>query len=569
MITLEALRGLVAECLSVADDPGAVEFDSPITVDSFALVTITHQLEERHGIRIAPGYADLASFTSVRALHDYLATRAGEPVPPDLPPPTAPALPPAPPAPPAPAASGGTAPSWWGEQVLGRRPDEDVWALAERAISYGELRERVGALAVRLAAEGVGDGSSVALCMPPSLTLLYAMLAAWTRGAQVMLIDVRSTAPEVDRLLRICEPRFLLRAAPVSPVTRYLAEEVPFTLVRRATGRPAAPDVCLVQATSGSTGQPKVIGRGPDALLAELERYAVLPGMPGAGDRVLLLNSVIHTMGLVGGVLHGLNSGAQMVYPSRIRAATMLAAARAAEVTAVFGVPVHFDLLARSPADAVPSLRLAVSAGEPLPLGTWTRFRERFGVPISPVYGTTETGIIAADLTSGARPPVLGRPVTGTQVRVVAGELRVRTGVTPYLWSDRADRFHDGWLRTFDRCDLDPVTGTLSYRGRADSVVTIGGLKVDLTEVEETLLRHPGVREAVVVFGDAIEAHVGGEAGLSAADLAEWCRSRLSDFKVPKLFRLSGALPRNPNGKAVRSREALRQREDTGAHTDH
>ncbi|MFE7275835.1 class I adenylate-forming enzyme family protein [Streptomyces sp. NPDC057623] len=461
------------------------------------------------------------------------------------------------------------APSWWGETFLGRRHDDDVWALADRAVTYRELREHVGFLAARLAAAGIGSGSSVALCMPPSLTLLHAMLAAWTRGAQVMLIDVRSTGYEVDRLLRICEPQYLISAQPGSPLTGYLVEDVPFTLECRATGRPAAPDVCLVQASSGSTGNPKVIGRSSAALLAELRRYAALEGMPGAGERVLLLNSVIHTMGLVGGVLHGLNSGAQMVFPSRMRAETIVETTRATEASAIFGVPMHFALLARSVPAAVPSLRLAVSAGELLPLKVWTQFRERYGLPISPVYGTTETGIIAADLITGAEPPVLGRPTAGMDVDVVAGELRVRMERTPYLWSDRADRFHDGWLRTFDRCDRDPVNGVLSYRGRADSVVAIGGLKVDLTEVEQTLLLHSHVREAVVVFDDVIEAYVGGDAALTAADIADWCRSRLADFKVPKVFRLSGAVPRNANGKVIRNREVLRRQEETGAHTHH
>jgi acyl-coenzyme A synthetase/AMP-(fatty) acid ligase len=458
-------------------------------------------------------------------------------------------------------------PSWWGERLLNRWRDDDVWVLADTTITYGELREQVRLLAARLADERVGSGSTVALRMPPSLTLLYLMLAAWTRGAQVMLIEAQSTAFEVDRLLRICEPQFLLSAQP--SMARAVVADAPFTLVRRVTGRPASPDVCLVQASSGSTGEPKVIGRSPDSLLAELERYAALDGMPGMGERVLLLNSIIHAMGLIGGVLHGLNSGAQMVFPARVRAETMVETARASESCAIFGVPVHFALLARSTLGAIPSLRLAVSAGELLPGRVWTQFRERYGLPISPVYGTTETGMIAADLVEGLAPPVLGRPTAGMDVDIVAGELRVRMERTPYLWSDRTDRFHDGWLRTFDRCDRDPASGLLTYRGRADSVVAIGGLKVDLTEVEQTLLRHPRVREAVVVFGDVIEAYLGCDTGLTAAEVADWCRSQISDYKVPKIFRLSGSVPRNANGKVVRNLEILHRGEETGAHTHH
>jgi acyl-coenzyme A synthetase/AMP-(fatty) acid ligase len=455
--------------------------------------------------------------------------------------------------------------SWWGAALLGRGRDDELWALAERPVSYQQLRSQVERLAAELAAAGIGSGSSVALRMPPSLTLLYAMLATWARGAQVLLVDVRSTAFEVDRLLRICEPQFLVSATAPPQAAVYLVEDAPFTVERR----PAAGEVCLVQASSGSTGQPKVIGRTGESLLAELERYTELDGMPGAGERVVLLNSVIHTMGLVGGVLHGLNSGAQMVFPPRMRAGDIVRTARSCEAHAIFGVPVHFGLLTRSAGGAVSSLRLAVSAGELLPRAVWEQFRQQYGVPVSPVYGTTETGLIAADLTTGPEPPVIGRPASGVQVDVVASELRVRMSRSPYLWADRDDRFQDGWLRTFDRCDLDPRNGLLTYRGRADSVVAIGGLKVDLTEVEQTLLDHPAVREAVVVFGDVIEAHVGGDTALTRAELVGWCRSRLADYKIPKVFRLSAEVPRNANGKMIRNRHILHAQKETGAHTHH
>ncbi|MET7575515.1 class I adenylate-forming enzyme family protein [Streptomyces sp. NPDC005492] len=459
--------------------------------------------------------------------------------------------------------------SWWGERLLERGRDDELWVLADRGVTYGELRAQVEHLAGQMEAAGIGPGSSVAIRMAPSLSLLHALLAVWSRGAQAMLIDIRSTAFEVDRLLRICEPQFLVSAEPPSQVTTYLVPDVSPSVERRPSGRPASGDVCLVQSSSGSTGQPKVIGRSPASLLQELERYTLLEGMPKAGERVVLLNSVIHTMGLVGGILHGLQSGAQMAFPPRMRVGDIEETARATGAAAILGVPVHFALLARSGRGPMPSLRLAVSAGELLPGKVWTQFRQKYGVPISPVYGTTETGLIAADLTTGPEPPVIGRPASGIEVDIASGELRVRMAHSPYLWADRSDRFQDGWLRTFDRCDLDPASESLRYQGRADSIVAVGGLKVDLTEVEQTLLSHPRVREAVVVFGDIIEAHVGGDTELSTAELAVWCRSRLADYKVPKVFRLSAAVRRNANGKMIRDRDLLQAQKETDAHSHH
>lgn len=65
-------------------------------------------------------------------------------------------------------------------------------------------------------------------------------------------------------------------------------------------------------------------------------------------------------------------------------------------------------------------------------------------------------------------------------------------------------------------------------------MVTVGGLNVDLTEVEQTLMSHPGVQEAVVVCGDVIEAHIGGDTTLTQAELADWCRSRLAGLQGPQ-----------------------------------
>jgi acyl-coenzyme A synthetase/AMP-(fatty) acid ligase len=93
--------------------------------------------------------------------------------------------------------------------------------------------------------------------------------------------------------------------------------------------------------------------------------------------------------------------------------------------------------------------------------------------------------------------------------------------------------------------------------GRADSVVAVGGVKIDLMEIEQALREHPGVAGAVVTFGEVIEAHVAAVRGLTDADLMRWCRERLSPLKTPKRYFLREKLPETPNGKVVRGREQL------------
>jgi acyl-CoA synthetase (AMP-forming)/AMP-acid ligase II len=147
--------------------------------------------------------------------------------------------------------------------------------------------------------------------------------------------------------------------------------------------------------------------------------------------------------------------------------------------------------------------------------------------------------------------------VTGVRTRIRDGQLEVWTGQTPYLAGTGSGRYADGWLKTFDLASFGPDERTLTLSGRSDSVVAIGGLKVDLTEVEAVLREHPMVAEAVVILGQGIEAYVEAGGGLDRADLAAWCRARLSAHKLPKVLIPVTTLPRTPTGKLRRDSEAL------------
>jgi acyl-coenzyme A synthetase/AMP-(fatty) acid ligase len=193
-----------------------------------------------------------------------------------------------------------------------------------------------------------------------------------------------------------------------------------------------------------------------------------------------------------------------------------------------------------------------------MPAETAARFAGRFGVAVGESYGTTETGVIAMDV-SGASRPTVGRPAPGMRVRIHSGELEVwLPDGSPYLFASGDDRYVDGWLRTRDRAELDP-SGAVRLLGRSDSMVVIGGLKLDLTEVETVLLQCPGVTGAVVVHAGVTEAYVSTEPedGPSAGELLRWCRDRLADYKLPRSLHVLPDLPRTSNGKLVRRRDVL------------
>jgi acyl-coenzyme A synthetase/AMP-(fatty) acid ligase len=270
---------------------------------------------------------------------------------------------------------------------------------------------------------------------------------------------------------------------------------------------------------------------------------------------MVVLASVVHVLGLVGGLLHCLARGVPLAFAGRLTGDGIMATVAAdPRPTTVLGVPFHAELLAAAGAPA-PNLAGAIVAGELVRPGLPDRFRDRLGVPLGTMYGMTEVGVIATDLDGRRHPSVL----PCVPVRAVDGELQVRREASPYLGLSDPTRWSDGWLHTRDAGTLDPATGEIRIRGRLDSQVSIGGLKVDLTEVEQTLAALPEVTEVVVLHDDGIEAYLslvpGGErAAVEAAIVRE-----LAAFKRPRRLRVLGALPRTATNKVVRDLAVLRR----------
>jgi acyl-coenzyme A synthetase/AMP-(fatty) acid ligase len=430
----------------------------------------------------------------------------------------------------------------------------------QTTVTRGELRERVAQQAEVFAGYDIGPGSTVGLRTPPSFTQVEVLLALWRLGAQVMLFDFRLKPAEVEALSASCRPQFMVGAGSNVRSAFGFRPEYEVSTECRRSGRAATTGHRLIQFSSGSTGQPKVIGRTPRSLAAEVERFRAIPGMPGEGDRLLLLSSTAHSFGLIAGLLHSLAAGVSVVFAPRVSARDILAAAVEHRITALFGVPMHYELLAAAvDAPELPELRVAVSGGELMPPEVAARFTERYGVPVGESYGTTETGVVAMD-TSGAMRPSVGRAAPGVVVREHRGELDVALEESPYLFGSGGTQYADGWLHTRDRATID-TSGAVRVQGRADSLVVIGGLKVDLTEVENVLRGHPAVQQAVLVHENVTEAYItvtDGDRQPSAEELLRWCRERLADHKLPRVIRLMEALPRTANGKLIRHPAHLR-----------
>jgi 3-hydroxy-4-methylanthranilate adenylyltransferase len=450
--------------------------------------------------------------------------------------------------------SSADASSNWVDRELLAGPADEACLYLGAPTTYSELRALVLAQQERLEATGLRPGGTVTLILPPSVGYVASLLAAWRIGAQVSLLDHRLARVEIDKALDRLVPQVVVEAQDVS--TRFMSGYATVTAVplARDGGQRATTEHALIQLSSGSTGPSKVIARTSGDLIAELGRYAKLDDYPGAGTRIVLLASIVHVLGLVGGLLHSLHAGIELVFPDRLTADGIRAAISLRnKPTMLLGVPFHAELLTAD-CKPVPQLTKMVVAGELT--RPWVRpaFTAGYGVPLGNMYGMTELGVIATDLLGEHAPAVA--PAPGMRLRVVDGELQIAMPATPYIGLVDETRWVDGWLHTRDAAAMDSA-GLVTILGRLDSQVSIGGLKVDLTEVEQTISAMPQVAACVVSFDDAIEAYLvlceGAELGDVGAAIAE----QLAAYKRPRRMYPLAELPRTATGKNVRDRRVL------------
>ena len=225
----------------------------------------------------------------------------------------------------------------------------------------------------------------------------------------------------------------------------------------------------------------------------------------------------------------------------------------------------------------MPALRFIRSSSAALPPVVLQRLEQRFGVPVVEAYGMTEA--VAPD---GEQPAAAGErkvasvgPAAGPDVAIMdaggptaaaghaRGEVVIRgPNVTPgYAANPEANAraFTDGWFRTGDQGHLDG-DGYLFLTGRLKELINRGGEKVSPVEVDEVLLEHPAVAQAVTFavphpsLGEEVAAAVVLRDGARATsdDLRAFAATRLAHFKVPRLVRLVDAVPKGATGKVQR-----------------
>ena len=459
-------------------------------------------------------------------------------------------------------------------------------------ITYAELKRQVHDVARALAALGIGRGDRVGLALPNGLSVIVTFLAAAEAG----------TAAPLNPAYREDEFRFYLEdtnakvlllpaegadearraAGSAVPVVNVIVENGVVTLegvtTRQAVTPATAHEPALILHTSGSTGRPKRVPLGHSNLRISAGNVAKTYAL-GPTDVSLCVMPLFHVHGLVASTLATLATGGTVVVPSKFTPLSFWRIARDHGATWYSAVPtIHQLLLARADKAARPAgaekLRFIRSCSASLPPQVMHDLEAAFGAPVLEAYGMTEAAhqMASNPLPPAGRKPGSVGPGTGVRISVMdeqgqhmpigdRGEVVIKgpNVITGYESNPEANAtsFVDGWFRTGDQGVLD-AEGYLTLVGRLKEMINRGGEKISPREIDEVLLAHPAVAEAVCfgvphpTWGEEVAAAVVLREAATESDLMAYCKDRLADFKRPKQIHITETIPRTATGKIQR-----------------
>jgi acyl-coenzyme A synthetase/AMP-(fatty) acid ligase len=433
------------------------------------------------------------------------------------------------------------------------------------AVPAAELERLTEQAAAGLAARGVGRGAVVLVRLPKGLEWLLAMRALWRLAAvtlpcphQLTRADVRERSARSDAVLELLEPDDLPMSEGPAPPPAAASDSDPAFLLF----------------TSGTEGAPKGALHARSYVAANLLQTTRWMGVR-QGDRVWCTAAAGWSKSLRNVWLAAELADAEtVVHEGRFDAAERLELIGRLAPQVLCMSPTEYRMCARASGfgeRALPSVREAVAAGEVLGAPTVERWREAYGIDVRDGYGQTETGAVAG-VAVGEDAPAgsMGRPLSGVEVRIEAGELCVRADSLPTLfsgyWRDpqaTAERLRDGWWHTGDLVGQDE-DGLLWYHGRRDDVISSSGYRIGPGEVESAVGSHPAVLECAAIGlpdpdrGQIVHVEVALRPGYDpSAELAEalrvHARAATAPYKQPRSLRFVESLPHTATGKLRRS----------------
>lgn len=454
-------------------------------------------------------------------------------------------------------------------------------------LRFEELLQEALGIAGVLAASGFASGDRVAIVQPDASDMALAFLGV-TALATAAPLNPAYLAKEFDFYLTDLNAKALI-APHGSHACRDAAKALGIPVLEMAdlrsrepfAGRPASPsDEALVLHTSGTTSRPKLVPLAHANLCHSASNVAhTLRLQPP--DRCLNVMPLFHIHGLVAALLASMSAGASVVAVPRFEASRFFGWLEEFRPTWYTAVPtIHQAVLGLARAEGLGSakstLRLIRSSSAALPPAVMAGLEIHFGVPVVEAYGMTEA---AHQMASNPLPPNPRKPnsvglAAGPEVAVMddagvllpaerEGEIVIRgANVTSGYENNvpaNAQAFTNGWFRTGDRGYLDHER-YLFLTGRIKEIINRGGEKIAPKEIDNCLLEHPAVAQAVAFavphtslgqdVAAAVVLHPG--AAVTPAELRDFAAVSLAPFKIPSRILLVNEIPKGPTGKLQR-----------------
>lgn len=462
----------------------------------------------------------------------------------------------------------------------------------EIVVTYESLRSQVIGMAESLAGAGIKRGDRVASVLPNGLPTIVSFLAASIAGTAAPLNQAYKYE-EFCFYLDDTNARLLLappegaedarRAAQERNIPIYSVEMDSKGVVRIAgaprpvpVGSPSPDDIALVLHTSGSTGRPKRVPLRHRNLAVSTGNVVDTYRLTG-DDVSLCVMPLFHVHGLVASTLATFRSGGTVVVPEKFNPMSFWRTVREHRVTWYSCVPTIHQLsvarLSEKP-EGIDGLRFVRSCSSALSPTLMEKIETVIGVPVLEAYGMTEASHQMCSNPLPPKPHKAGSvgPGTGVKVGIMdeagnllpsgqLGEVVIQgpNVIEGYENNPEANAksFTNGWFRTGDQGHID-TDGYLHLTARIKELINRGGEKIAPLEIDEVMLTHPSVAEAVSfgmphpTWGEEVAVAVVLREAVAESALAEHCKKHLADFKVPKKIVIVEKIPRTATGKIQR-----------------
>ncbi|TRW90812.1 class I adenylate-forming enzyme family protein [Candidatus Methylobacter oryzae] len=452
--------------------------------------------------------------------------------------------------------------------------------------SYGALRKEIQTLAEQLQAAGIHPGMNIGLHYPGGQAYIAFTYALWACGACVTPIPMELATEEKQLIFQHIAIDAVISTTGCTLFAAFAhGESIPLTAqacllnltpLRTPPAELAGLNPAFIRFTSGTTGEAKGVILSHDSIFARIQ--AANEGLEiDANDRIVWLLSMAYHFAV--SIVAYLSFGSTIILCKNSFGSTILQAANRHRATLIYAAPTHYELMSHDRSEQTLSgIRLAIVTTAYLRPDIAEAFYQRFGIAPNETYGIIEVGLPAVNLDAPKQKRgSVGRLLPSYSVKLDSpdengiGEIMLSGPglLDAYYqpWQARGVILnqHGGWLATGDLGFIDE-DDYLFIVGRSKEMISVGGMKFFIREVETVLERHPAIQAACVFavkarrLGETPMAHVvlaDNHEPPDEAELKAYCGEHLAAYKIPDQFHWVDSLARTASGKLIRNTDKL------------